>query len=254
MRYRTWARLLGLKTTLCFDIKHVFQFGLWSETSDKLLYPNPASEVFGDTSVFVFMGQLVGKALHAGVLLEPEFAHFFLNKLLGRPNYVDDLVSLDAEVHTHLTSLKTFTGDFEDMCLYFEVRRGVRSFVGRTTGVRGCDALTCTCACAPSHPHQAIEDRYGDARTVELMPGGSDVAVTKANVAQYIVRMAHYLLNVRTASQTVAFLRGFNHVIPPAWMHMFSQVRMLQAPSCTGIACQAADGCAVSKLLLFTRW
>ena len=57
--------------------------------------------------------------------MEPEFAGFFLNKLLGKPNYVDDLASLDADLHGHLLSLKTYKGDLEnDMCLYFDVRCG----------------------------------------------------------------------------------------------------------------------------------
>ena len=58
------------------------------------------------------------------VQVEPEFAGFFLNKLLQRPNYVDDLASLDAEQHRSLLSLKSYKGDIEDLCLYFDVRGG----------------------------------------------------------------------------------------------------------------------------------
>ena len=37
-------------------------------------------------------------ALYESILVEPQFALFFLNKLLGRHNYIDDLYTLDPEV------------------------------------------------------------------------------------------------------------------------------------------------------------
>jgi ubiquitin-protein ligase E3 C len=40
----------------------------------------------------------MGKAMYEGILIEPRFASFFLNKLLGNYNYIDDLPSLDPEV------------------------------------------------------------------------------------------------------------------------------------------------------------
>ena len=45
-----------------------------------------------------FLGRVLGKALYESILVEPQFAHFFLNKLLGRHNYIDDLYTLDPEV------------------------------------------------------------------------------------------------------------------------------------------------------------
>ena len=57
---------------------------------------------------------------------------------------------------------------------------------------------------------------------VELMPGGKDRAVTKANHIEYIYCVADFYLNRRTARQCRAFLRGFQDVIKPEWLRMFS--------------------------------
>ena len=40
--------------------------------------------------------------MYESILVEPQFAHFFLNKLLGRHNYIDDLYTLDPEVRCAL--------------------------------------------------------------------------------------------------------------------------------------------------------
>ena len=50
------------------------------------------------TERFRFLGRVLGKAVYENILVEPRFADFFLNKLLGKYNYVDDLHSLDPEV------------------------------------------------------------------------------------------------------------------------------------------------------------
>lgn len=57
--------------------------------------------IFADHDVlqhYEFLGRVLGKAVYEGILVEPLFAPFFLNKLLGKYNYVDDLRSLDPEV------------------------------------------------------------------------------------------------------------------------------------------------------------
>lgn len=42
--------------------------------------------------------------------------------------------------------------------------------------------------------------------TIELIPGGRDVVVTKENVIQYIHLVSHQRMNVAGARQTAAFL------------------------------------------------
>jgi ubiquitin-protein ligase E3 C len=63
---------------------------------------------------------------------------------------------------------------------------------------------------------------YGKAVTHELVPGGSSVRVTRANVHQYIHQLAHYKLNVEAAEQCRALRAGFQSMIPLEWIRMFS--------------------------------
>jgi ubiquitin-protein ligase E3 C len=61
----------------------------------------------------------------------------------------------------------------------------------------------------------------GRAVTVPLLPGGSEMVITPANVRRYIMLVANYRLNAQIAAQCHAFLRGFRALIPLAWMRMF---------------------------------
>lgn len=74
------------------------------------LYPNPASrQVSSDhLAFFEFFGRMLGKALYEGILLELPLAAFFLSKLRGRTNELNDLPSLDAELYRSLLFLKRY--------------------------------------------------------------------------------------------------------------------------------------------------
>ena len=66
-------------------------------------------------------GLMVGKALYDGVLLETAFAPFFVSKLLGQYNYLEDLPSLDPQLYRSLIHLKRYEGDARDLCLDFTI-------------------------------------------------------------------------------------------------------------------------------------
>lgn len=55
-----------------------------------------------------------------------------------------------------------------------------------------------------------------------LGPNGSSRALTKDNRYEYITRLAHYLLNKQFAKEAAAFSVGFNALIPPSWIQIFS--------------------------------
>merc|ERR1712159_16686 len=88
-----------------FDPQYAF---FLATAADGLLAPNPASHLAAADHLdhFVFLGRILGKAIFENILVEPQFAGFFLNKLLGRFNYVDDLGSLDPDLHRNLVKLK----------------------------------------------------------------------------------------------------------------------------------------------------
>jgi len=53
---------------------------------------------------------------------------------------------------------------------------------------------------------------FGAIKTVPLKPGGSGIAVTTANVKEYVELMTDYLLNKSVEKQFEALKRGFLRV------------------------------------------
>lgn len=56
------------------------EYGLFLETPDRLLYPNPYSHRASEDHLghFEFLGRVIGKAMYEGILVEVPFANFFL--------------------------------------------------------------------------------------------------------------------------------------------------------------------------------
>ncbi|XP_057756826.1 E3 ubiquitin-protein ligase UPL6-like isoform X5 [Arachis stenosperma] len=91
-------------TRAAFDV----QYGLFKETADHQLYPNPGSGMIHEQHLqfFHFLGTLLAKAMFEGILVDLPFATFFLSKLKLKHNYLNDLPSLDPELYRHLIFLK----------------------------------------------------------------------------------------------------------------------------------------------------
>ena len=53
-----------------------------------------------------FLGRVVGKALYEGILLDYSFSHVFVQKLLGRYSFFDELSTLDPELYRSLLYVK----------------------------------------------------------------------------------------------------------------------------------------------------
>ncbi|KAF4160636.1 hypothetical protein CNMCM6936_003802 [Aspergillus lentulus] len=201
---------------------------LFEENDQHLLYPNPAAveqrrEVlrqlgFVENSPewneqvrdllrrYEFLGRIIGKCLYEGILVDVNFAPFFLLKwaLTGgagsaqretayRAN-LNDLKDLDQGLYQGLLQLKNYTGDVEDFALNFTVT-------------------------------DTIPLPNGGTRTVtrDLKSNGSDIPVTNQNRLVYISYIARYRLQVQPALQTNAFLQGLGHIIQPSWLSMFNQ-------------------------------
>eukprot|EP00929_Paragymnodinium_shiwhaense_P036639 TRINITY_DN19605_c0_g1_i3.p1 TRINITY_DN19605_c0_g1~~TRINITY_DN19605_c0_g1_i3.p1 ORF type:complete len:776 (-),score=174.36 TRINITY_DN19605_c0_g1_i3:76-2403(-) len=168
-------------------------YGLFNTTSEQLLYPNPNSRIIHGSqqhlSLYTFMGRVVGKALFENITVQPKFAHFFLSKLLGHINHLNDLPSLDEELYKNLMFLKSYDGDVEDLCLTFTV----------------------------------TETAYGQTKEVPLLVGGADMPVTNKNRLRYIHMVADFHLNRQMKAQSDAFLGGLLDLIPAQWLHMFNE-------------------------------
>ncbi|KAK9161791.1 hypothetical protein Syun_008132 [Stephania yunnanensis] len=174
-------------TKAAFDV----QYGLFKETADHLLYPNPGSGLVHEHHLqfFHFLGTILGKAMFEGILVDIPFATFFLSKLKQKYNYLNDLPSLDPELYRHLIFLKHFEGNVSDLELYFVI----------------------------------VNNEYGEQTEEELLPGGKDIRVTNENVITYIHLIANHRLNFQIRHQSSHFLRGFQQLISKDWISMFNE-------------------------------
>ncbi|XP_062230824.1 E3 ubiquitin-protein ligase UPL6-like isoform X2 [Phragmites australis] len=174
-------------TRAAFDV----QYGLFKETTDHLLYPNPGSGLVHEQHLqyFNFLGSLLGKAMYEGVLVDLPFATFFLSKLKQKYNFLNDLPSLDPELYRHLLFLKHYNGDISKLELYFVI----------------------------------VNNEYGEQCEEELLPGGRDMRVTNDNVITFIHLVANHRLNYQIRAQSTHFLRGFQQLIPKDWIDMFNE-------------------------------
>ncbi|CAJ2632467.1 unnamed protein product [Trifolium pratense] len=184
----------GLSKEFLTDLsKEAFspEYGLFSQTStsDSLLIPT-ASARFLDNGLQMieFLGRIVGKALYEGILLDYSFSHVFVQKLLGRYSFLDELSTLDPELYKNLMYVKNYDGDVKELCLDFTV----------------------------------TEESFGKRHVVELKSGGKDISVTNENKMQYIHAMADYKLNQQIFPFSNAFYRGLADLISPSWLKLFN--------------------------------
>jgi hypothetical protein len=167
--------------------------GLFAETDSHCVYPSPHAErlpglrrrALGYTRL---VGQLVGKALYERVVMEPRFANFFLRRLLGQRNGLQDLASLDARLARSLEQLRRYAGDVSELSLSFVVD----------------------------------EEVLGERREIELLPGGRDLPVTADNRLQFIALLANLRLNRQVRRGAEAFVGGMREIVAPEWLAMFA--------------------------------
>ncbi|XP_022723156.1 E3 ubiquitin-protein ligase UPL6-like isoform X2 [Durio zibethinus] len=174
-------------TRAAFDV----QYGLFKETADHLLYPNPGSGMTHEQHLqfFHFLGTLLAKAMFEGILVDIPFATFFLSKLKQKYNYLNDLPSLDPELYRHLIFLKHYKGDISELELYFVI----------------------------------VNNEYGEQTEEELLPGGKNIHVTNENVITFIHLVSNHRLNFQIRQQSSHFLRGFQQLIQKNWIDMFNE-------------------------------
>jgi len=165
--------------------------GPWLATDRQELYPAAHSYAKESHQLnwYRFIGRVLGKALYEGILVEVAFASFFLGKWLGKQSYLDDLQSLDPELYQGLVFLKHYDGKVEDLSLNMTV----------------------------------TSSEFDVTKSIDLMPNGSNIAVTQENRIQYIYLVANYKLNVQIKKQSEALFEGVAEMIDPKWLRMFNQ-------------------------------
>lgn len=165
------------------------ELGFFIATPTNSIYPNPRAVAVEPNYLkhMHFLGMILGKALFEGMLVDVPFAPFFLLKLLSEKPDLNDLQSLDPELHRNLLSLKHCERP-EDLGLSFSVS----------------------------------EEWLGAYRDLDLFPGGRDVVVTAANRRLYLHLVADHHLNRRIRPHCAEFCRGLFDIVPQAWLRLFA--------------------------------
>ncbi|TQV97542.1 hypothetical protein V2A60_006706 [Cordyceps javanica] len=151
---------------------------------------------------YEFLGRIVGKCMYEGILVDLNFAGFFLLKWPSsgpdeENNYkgsINDLRDLDEELYKGMLRLKNYPGDVSELGIDFTVTDQVSM---------------------PGAPIKTV--------TKLLVANGDQVYVTNDNRPLYISYMARHRLVVQPVVQTAAFLRGLRDIIRPSWLSMFNQ-------------------------------
>lgn len=162
--------------------------GVFTATAGGLVHPSSGG---GDSHEGIMLleliGMMVGKGLYEGLLQEVQLAPFFAKALLGIPRTLDDLPSLDPELHRSLVQVLRYDGEVADLCLDWTVQ----------------------------------EECFGAVVTHELRPNGANVEVTNENRLGYVHAVADFHLNRRSRNANNAFLRGLSRIVAPGWLQLF---------------------------------
>ena len=165
-------------------------YALFTPSSDGVTYQPQAGSGKANPEhllYFKFVGQVIGKALADGVLLDVHFTRSFYHHMLGLPVSYHDLEAVDAPYYRTLTMI--LTHPLADLGLDLTFSANVQEF-GRN-----------------------VEE--------ELLPGGCERVVTDGNKAEYVRLIAHHRMTSSLRKQIDAFLEGFHELVPSELVSIF---------------------------------
>lgn len=179
------------------------EYGLFSANSDNRMYPFPGAFAMHPDAekLFRFLGKVVGKAIYEMMLLEPQFSRAFLNRVLCRESDIEDVASVDRDLHRGMWQTRQHP-NVEELGLSF------------TTAVE----LPTGCS------------------EVELIPGGAHVDVTKDNLERYLQLLTVHRTSTQMDRQSAALREGMECVLHSSWIGMFDarELGILISGSSTG--------------------
>jgi hypothetical protein len=172
-------------------IRQVFDpnFGLWvydAETRTHFFNPACPPDVGRE---FVLIGILLGLAIYNGVLLDCAFPLAVYKKLLGLPVGLYDLRGVSPSLASGLEKLLEYPGeDAEEVFLL---------------------------------DHTATYEAFGEAVSVDLLPGGKDMPVTSSNKGAYVRLYTDWALNRSVEGPFAEFKRGFGMAMAGNALQLF---------------------------------
>lgn len=137
---------------------------------------------------FKFIGRVVGLAIFHRRFLDAFFISAFYKMVLKKKITIQDMEGVDAEFHRNLTWM--LDNDITDMI--FETF--------------------------------SVEDEvFGEKVTIDLKPGGREIAVTNENKSEYIDLVTEWRIQKRVEEQFNAFVTGFHELIPAELVNVFDE-------------------------------
>ncbi|CAF0899632.1 unnamed protein product [Brachionus calyciflorus] len=139
--------------------------------------------------MYILIGELCGLAIYNSIIIDLPFPLALYKKLLKEQPTLQDMYALSPSVAKGLDDLLKYTGDdFESVFdLTFEITR----------------------------------QRYDQNINIELIPGGSNIPVTKDNVKQYVNAYIDYIFNKSVEKPFQAFNIGFHRVCGSKVLELF---------------------------------
>jgi E3 ubiquitin-protein ligase HUWE1 len=155
--------------------------------------PNPLSYYnTNHLDYFKFVGRVIGKALVDNQLLDAHFTRSFYKHLLGVAVDMSDIEAVEPDYYKSLQQLIQYSLD--DLCL----------------------ELT----------FSADSQVFGKNVVIDLIPGGSKIAVTDENKGEYVRLIAHHRMTTAIRLQIDSFLEGFYELVPPDLISIFSPTEL----------------------------
>ncbi|ORX67732.1 HECT-domain-containing protein [Anaeromyces robustus] len=152
---------------------------------------NPESGIVEENHLryFRFIGRIMGLALRQHQYLPIEFSYIFYKQLLNKTLCFKDLIFIDFDLYKQLNWLKD--NEVEGLSLTFRIDE---------------------------------KDCFDNQSYVELIPNGSNIAVTDENKNEYINLVIQYKLdNTNVMDQFDALRKGFYELIPPTLISTFNE-------------------------------
>ncbi|KAJ5872315.1 uncharacterized protein N7529_004668 [Penicillium soppii] len=161
----------------------------YSAHDNYTLQINPHSGVNPEhLNYFKFIGRVVGLAIFHRRFLDSFFIGAFYKMMLRKKVTLQDMEGVDEDLHRNLAW--TLDNDIEGIVeLTFSVD----------------------------------DEKFGERSTMDLIPGGRDIAVTNENKPRYIELVTEWKIMKRVEEQFNAFMSGFNELIPPDLVNVFDE-------------------------------
>ena len=166
------------------------RYCLFMPSADSTAFqPDPRSTYQDDYErYFQFVGRIVGKALADGHLMDAHFTRPFYKQMLGLQVTYRDMQSLDPKYYKNLMYMVEHSVEDLMLELCFDVQF----------------------------------EQFGKQVTLELIPGGSSIAVTDENKMMYIQLLTQHKMIVGIKKQIDAFLLGFKEILPEDHLQVFT--------------------------------